>query len=360
MPLVAHTELPTFERLAREGETVLSGNMALQQEIRELHIGLLNMMPDAALRATERQFFRLVGQSNQIAQFYMHPFTLDALPRGPEGRTHVQRYYETFAQIKRDGLDALIITGANVTQSDLSMEPFWEPLIEVIDWAWENVTSTLCSCLATHAVMEFRYGQKRQPLGFKRWGVYPHRVLDRQHPLVCGVNTRFDVPHSRFNEIFQDQFESRGLKVLAASDTAGPHLAVSEDGLRIVFFQGHPEYDIISLLKEYKREVKRFAAGAIDTYPPFPENYFTPCSQAILDEHRERVEAALSRRAPVPDLPEALVTPTLDNTWHDSAEAVINNWIGMVYQLTHIDRRRPFKGGVDPANPLSALRDPAR
>jgi len=356
VPLVAHTDLPTFTRLAEEGETVLSGNTALQQEIRELHIGLLNMMPDAAIAATERQFFRLVGQSNQIAQFYMHPFTLDALPRGAEGRAHVERYYESFEQIKREGLDALIITGANVTQPDLSMEPFWKPLIEVIDWAAENVTSTLCSCLATHAVMQFRHGQRRQPLGFKRWGVYDHRVLDRRHPLVSGVNTRFDVPHSRFNEINRAQFEAEGLKVLVESDEAGPHLAVSEDGFRIVFFQGHPEYDIISLLKEYKREVKRFAAGAIDTYPPVPENYFSPRSQAILEEHRERVEAALARRAPVPDLPEALITSHLDNTWHDSAEAVINNWVGMVYQLTHIDRRRPFKDNVDPADPLRSLR----
>lgn len=357
MPLVAHSDLPTFARLAREGETVLSGDRALQQEIRELHIGLLNMMPDAALAATERQFFRLVGQSNQIAQFYMHPFTLASLPRGPDGRAHVERYYESFEQIKRDGLDALIITGANVTQPDLSMEPFWEPLIDVIDWAYENVTSTLCSCLATHAVMQFRYGQRRRPLGFKRWGVYDHRVLDRRHPLVTGVNTRFDVPHSRFNEIFHEQFEAEGLKVLVESETAGGHLAVSEDGLRIVFFQGHPEYDIISLLKEYKREVNRFAAGAIDTYPPFPENYFSARSRAILDEHRERVEAARARRAPVPELPEHLITPTLDNTWHDSAEAVINNWVGIVYQLTHIDRRLPFRDDVDPANPLSGLRE---
>jgi homoserine O-succinyltransferase/O-acetyltransferase len=357
MPLVAHSDLPTFARLAREGETVLSGDRALQQEIRELHIGLLNMMPDAALAATERQFFRLVGQSNQIAQFYLHPFTLAALPRGEDGRAHVERYYESFEQIKHDGLDALIITGANVTQPDLSMEPFWEPLIEVIDWAYENVTSTLCSCLATHAVMQFRHGQHRRPLGFKRWGVYDHRVLDRRHPLVTGVNTRFDVPHSRFNEIFREQFEAEGLEVLVESETAGTHLAVSEDGFRIVFFQGHPEYDIISLLKEYKREVNRFASGAIDTYPPFPENYFPPRSQAILEEHRERVEAAVARRAPVPDLPERLITPTLDNTWHDSAEAVINNWVGIVYQLTHVDRRLPFRDDVDPAHPLSALRE---
>ncbi len=352
MPLVANTDLPTFERLRQEGETVLPRDAALAQDIRELHIGLLNMMPDAALAATERQFFRLVGESNAIAQFYMHPFTLKELRRGAEGQAHVDRYYETFDQIREGGLDALIITGANVTQPDLAREPFWKPLIEVINWAYEHVTSTLCSCLATHAVMQFRYGQKRRHMGFKRWGVYSHRVVDRRHPLVADVNTRFDVPHSRFNDISREQFEAAGLHVLVESAIAGVHLAVSEDHFRIVFFQGHPEYDTVSLLKEYKREVNRYAHGEREDYPPLIEGYFDLKSQAILEEHKERIMAARRCGQPLPDLPESLIVPTLDNTWHDTAEAVIDNWIGKVYQLTNVDRKRPFKDGVDPRDPL--------
>ena len=352
MPLVAHSELPTFARLNSEGMQILPRDFALQQEIRELHIGLLNMMPDAALAATERQFFRLIGEANQIAQFYVHPFSIPALPRGADGQAHIDRHYETFEQIREQGLDALIITGANVTGPDLSQEPFWQPLIEVIDWACENATSTLCSCLATHAVMQFRYGQKRRHLGFKRWGVYPHRVTDRAHPLVAGINTRFDVPHSRFNDISRRQFEEAGVRVLAESEEAGVHLAVSEDLFRIVFFQGHPEYDSISLLKEYKREVVRFTRGQRDDYPPLPLNYLTLQSQAILDEHRERVVAALQRGGDPPDFPERLIIGKIDNTWHDSAEALINNWIGTVYQLTHIDRHQPFRPGIDADDPL--------
>ena len=352
MPLVAHTELPTYDRLRREGMRILPREHAIHQEIRELHIGLLNMMPDAALAATERQFYRLVGGSNQIAQFYMHPFTLDELPRSPEARAHIERYYDSFEKIREEGLDALIITGANVVGPELADQPFWKPLIEVFEWAWENVTSTLCSCLATHAVMQFRYGRKRRPLGFKRWGIYPHRVTDRSHPLVNNVNTRFDVPHSRFNQIDRRQFEEAGLPVLAESETAGVHLAVSEDGFRIVFFQGHPEYDSISLLKEYKREVNRYILGERDDYPPFPENYLTLKHQAILEEHRDRVHAALERGDAPPDLPEHLIAPELDNTWRDTAEAVINNWIGNVYQITNVDRRLPFQEGVNPDDPL--------
>ncbi len=352
MPLVANSLLPAFDRLRQEGETIVPRETALHQDIRELHIGLLNMMPDAALAATERQFFRLIGESNQIAQFYMHPFTLDALERGPEGQAHVAQYYESFDQIREQGLDALIITGAQPVHPELSQEPFWEPLNEVIDWAYEHVTSTLCSCLATHAIMEFRYGKKRQPQGFKRWGVYPHRVVERKHPLVSGVNTRFDVPHSRFYNISRERFEEAGLKVLVESTEAGVHLAVSEDLFRIVFFQGHPEYDLISLLKEYKREVVRFHAGERADYPPFPENYFPLQMEAVLDEYREQVLTARAAAEALPAFPEALITPHLDNTWHDSAEAVINNWIGRVYQLTNMDRRLPFQDGIDPNDPL--------
>ena len=352
MPLVAYSSLPTFERMRLEGQTVLSPDRAAHQDIRALHIGLLNMMPEAALAATERQFFRLIGESNQIAQFYMHPFTFKELNRNQEAADYINQYYETFEQIKSEGLDALIITGANVTQPDLAAEPFWEPLIEVIHWAYQNVTSTVCSCLATHAVLQFLHGQKRRRLAAKKWGVFHHNVVDRRHPLVNGVNTRFDVPHSRFNEIGRDQFEAAKLYVLAECEDAGVHLAVSEDLFRLVYFQGHPEYDTISLFKEYKREVMRFINGQREDYPPFPENYFSLKAQAILDEYKNRLITAQHRSEPLPEFPEKLIAGSLHNTWHDSAEAVINNWIGKVYQITNNDRKLPFMDGVDPNDPL--------
>jgi len=160
VPLIAHSDLPTFSRLKEMGMTALTPDRATRQDFRELHVGLLNMMPDAALEATERQFFHLVGQSSQIAQFYIHPFTLNEIERGEKASRHIARYYQDFEQIKEQGLDALIITGANVGQPDLQLEPFWEPLKKIVDWSYDNVTSILCSCLATHAVLESRYGKK--------------------------------------------------------------------------------------------------------------------------------------------------------------------------------------------------------
>jgi homoserine O-succinyltransferase len=353
MPLVAHNNLPTFQRLREEGEEIIDAHRASHQEIREIHIGLLNMMPDAAFEATERQFFRLVGACNQIAQFHIHPFTIDGLQRSPEIQAHIDTYYEPFTKIKEDGLDALIISGANVAGSSLPDEDFWLPLTEVLLWAKEHVTSILCSCLATHAVIQYCYGIKRTPLPQKRWGVFSHVLVDRTHPLVVEMNTRFDVPHSRFNEIFREDMEKEGLRILAASPQAGVHLAVSPDGFRIVFFQGHPEYDDISLLKEYKREVMRFYHHDIDHYPPYPEHYFNDDVLAILSSYEQAVKLAKTDHLACPSFPEHLIRPHIDNTWCDTAKAVFNNWLGKIYQITHHNRLLPFMDGIDPQNPLN-------
>ncbi len=310
------------------------------------------MMPDAALEATERQFFRLVGACNQIVQFHVHPFTIDGLARSDTAQAHIDKYYEPFEQIKHDGLDALIISGANVTHPSLPEEDFWQPLTEVFSWAQENVTSVLCSCLATHAVIQYCYGIERTRLPAKRWGVFSHKVTNRQHPLVAEINTRFDVPHSRFNEIFQSDMEQHGLKVLAASQDAGVHLAVSPDGFRTVFFQGHPEYDDISLLKEYKREVMRFYHDESVDYPPFPAHYFNASAQQIFSDYQHHVSTAKQHQQPLEKFPESLVLAHLDNTWSDTAKAVFNNWLGKIYQLTGEDRSEPFMTGIDPNNPL--------
>ncbi len=348
MPLVAHTSLPTFDDLREQGHDLLSLRRARHQDIRELHIGFLNMMPDLALRATERQFIRLIGSCNRIAQFYVYPFSLDALARGADANEYIAAHYSRFEALKASGLDALIITGANVSNPALEQEAFWDPLMEVVEWASRNVASVLCSCLATHALLKARYAIARSPLPKKRWGVYSHRVTTSSHPLLHEVNTRFDAPHSRYNDISRDQLEAAGVTVLAQSETGGVHLAVSADGCREVFFQGHPEYDQISLLKEYKRELLRHARGERADEPPWPENYFSKAAQREL----RAVLASVAAGDALGDQLEQRVGPHLDNTWGDTAKALFNNWLGIVYQLTSLDRHQQFMAHVDPDDPL--------
>lgn len=352
MPLVAHSPLPTFEHLRQQGQEVLALDHAIHQDIRELHIGFLNMMPDAALTVTEQQFMRLMGSCNQIAQFYVHPFSVDGLQRSAEMQSYIEHYYEPFERLQQDGLDALVITGANVVNPSLELEPFWQPLQEVIAWATESTTSVLCSCLATHALMKQLYGISRQPLPRKKWGVYSHRVTQYRHPLLRNVNTRFDAPHSRYNAITRAQLEAAGLTILVEGEDAGVHMVVSSDQFRFIFFQGHPEYDYNSLLKEYKREVLRFVHGELDSYPPHPENYFPPAAAAIADEYQQIVIGSLASGTAIPPFPELTLQRHLDNTWGDTGRALFNNWLGLVYQLTALDRKEPFAPGIDPSNPL--------
>jgi homoserine O-succinyltransferase len=360
MPLVANSNLPTFARLHLDGQEILTVDRALHQDIRELHVGLLNMMPDAALQATERQFMRLLGSCNRIVQFYVHPFTISGVERQGAARTHVEAYYEDFARLREEGLDALIITGANVTEPDITREPFWEPLVEVMDWAREQVCSTYMSCLASHAAFKRYHGIVRTHLPRKLWGVYVHRVVDAAHPLVSNVNTRFETPHSRFNDVPREQIERAGMRVLVDSDEAGVLAAVSPDGFRFLYFQGHPEYDANSLLKEYKREVGRVIHGERVDYPPYPQHYFVGGAERVLDAYREQVSGAQAAGKGAPRFPEEAIVPHLENTWTDTGKAIFNNWLGLVYQLTHVERKKPFMPEVDPRDPLGLNKRSAR
>ncbi len=61
---------------------------------------------------------------------------------------------------------------------------------------------------------------------------------------------------------------------------------------------------------------------------------------------------SLSQQLKVPEFPENLLLNNLQNTWQDTASAVIGTWLGLIYQLTNVDRRKPFMDTVDANNPL--------
>lgn len=348
MPIVKTSDLPTYSRLIHEGRPVLPPDRAASQDIRELHIGFCNLMPDAALEATERQWFRLIGESNRVAQIYIHPFTLPVFERGDEAMAHIKKYYDDFETLKKEGLDAIIFTGANEeTNPHVSDIATWKPLKDALEWAYDNVTSTICSCLASHALMTYKHNQSPSWRDTKCWGVFSHHVKERHHPLVFGMNTKFDTPHSRFSEITRAQYDAAGMTTLIESAEAGVHMAVSADGFRQICLQGHPEYDIMSLLKEYKRDVGWYQAGEMKHYPPFPAHYFGPQATAILEDIKTRILAGESV-----DFPEEEIEPLLENTWADSARSTLASWIGHVYQVTNVNRQKQFMDGIDPHNPL--------
>ncbi len=349
MPIIKNSDLPTYDRLINEGRQIIPLNRAESQDIRELHIGFINLMPDAALEATERQFFRLIGESNRLVQTFIHSSTLPIYPRGEKAQAHINKYYEEIEDLKKVGLDALIITGANVSESHpITDLEIWAPLRDLLEWADKNVTSTLCSCLSGHAAYVYKHGIPPIKHEQKKWGVYPHHVMNRAHPLVSGMNTKLDAPHSRNGEITVQQYKTAGMQILIQSEEVGVYLATSNDGFRRLYLQGHPEYDSSSLLKEYKREIERFKSGERESYPPFPENYFGPIAQEKLNQLKKQIVAGDDV-----SLSEEEFLPLIENTWTDSARSLIATWIGHVYQTTNVDRQKQFMDGVNPDNPLN-------
>lgn len=289
---------------------------------RPLRVGLLNMMADGALRATERQFARLVGADRKSSRVDLVVFTLPELERSAPARAHVQERYATFARVRQEGLDALIITGINLGEPRLEGQVFWEPLIRVFDWAGSHVAGVLCSCLATHAVLQFHHGQRRAPLGAKLWGVFTQDVA-AGHPLTRGLPPRVPVPHSRHNDVTADQMEAAGLQVLVQGGGAGAHLAAGAE-MRLVVMQGHPEYDAVSLLKEYKREVEAFRTGRRDDYPPVPVGYLDPAGLALVEGFRSAVLAGDPRAG---EFPEAAVREGLADGWAAWTRVFFTNWL---------------------------------
>lgn len=350
MPIVAQNNQPSLARIAREGFEVISQERAKHQDIRELHIGFLNMMPDAAFLATERQFFRLTAAATNIVQIYLHPIRCNGIAHSPEISEHIKRYYEDFDTLKNEGLDAIIVTGANPQFRDLTQEPYWQHATEIFDWAADNVCSVFFSCLASHAVLQAQYGLQRTPLKEKLWGIYPHRVVDEKHPLVSNINTRFDMPHSRGNDIEAQRMKQQGLKILVSGEEAGVAIATSQDGFRKIFCQGHPEYDTASILKEYKREIIRFLDKQRPDYPAMPKGYQETAVKAALKQFQQQL---LSHNVGIDAFPAEAVLQHLDNTWRDTAKAIFSNWLGLVYRITHVERHKPFMDGIDPQAPIA-------
>jgi len=288
-----------------------------------LKIALLNMMPDAALKATDKQFTRL------LPGVELSCFTYPEIPRGEKAAAYISENYQTEDQIKAWKPDAMVITGANVSDPDLENLPFWSQLISTMDWAQKNVRSTLCSCLASHAVMQFRFHKKRRPLNNKIWGVYDHRTIMPEHPLAADLTGLVPVPQSRFNEVTAGQFQDAKLDVIIIHTHARVHLAANHDN-SLVLMQGHPEYDGVSLLKEYKREVALFAAGDREDFPPLPDNIMDDAGVELMRAHGKLVVEAVEAGQAVPEFPESEAEGHLHESWKSSAQKVFANWLQLL------------------------------
>ena len=273
---------------------------AQHQDIRPLQIVILNLMPTKI--ETETQLLRLLGNSPlQIDIDLMQTVTHTSKNTAPE---HLLEFYQSFEQLKNNKYDGMIITGAPVENLDFRSVDYWDELCSIMDWSLTNVYSTLHICWGAQAGLYHHHHVQKHPLEEKLSGVFRHRPLDMNHPLLRGFDEMFYMPHSRYTEVRQDEIEAvESLQVLALSETAGVAIVASRDA-RQVFVTGHCEYDRLTLAKEYTRDVNR------GINPKLPQNYF-----------------------PGND-PEA-VPPML---WRGHANLLFSNWLNyFVYQQTPYD-----------------------
>ncbi len=326
MPTIAHCQLPAYSALRTEGSPVddeVNGQV-------QLHIGLLNLMPDAAFEATERQWIRLCANYHEAAT-YVYPFTFNVDDRSVALQEHISRFYELHSAMSQRALDLLIVTGANPKTTEITHETFWQPMIDTIHWAKTRRCPVVCSCLATHAVVKEFYGIDRVRLPRKSWGVYSHECLGPGHPLIQDVDSDWRGPHSHYFGVTRQQLESVGIEVLVDGEDAGVYLAVSDNYPEFVFLQGHPEYDANSLLKEFKREVYRFVAGDVAEFPGLPENYLTLEDTEIISQFRDELVHAMSSAKSLPSFPEQRLQAGLSCSWRAAGLRLFDNLLREVH-----------------------------
>jgi homoserine O-succinyltransferase/O-acetyltransferase len=295
----------------------------------DLTIGLINNMPDGALKATERQFMRLLRRAAGDVRIDFHCFSLPSVRRSQSEKGRLEGQYTDIAEIERLQIDGLIVTGAEPNAATLPQETFWRELTDIVDWARNNTRSTIWSCLAAHAAVLHLDGIERQRIETKCSGIYDC-VGVSPHWLTEGLPAPFKVAHSRLNEVCADDLTANGYQLLSRLLRGSSVDSFAKDfGSQFIFFQGHPEYEELSLEREYLRDISRFLSCERDSYPGIPAGYF--------DAETEQKLAAFAVRAQVERRP-ALSTELPDRTLREdiatgaAATVMFRNWIGFLFE----------------------------
>src|SRR5579871_4044801 len=283
-----------------------------------LHIGLVNNMPDAALRATELQFARLLKDAANNFDVRLHLFAMPEIARGDTARSRMEGFYADVATLPGAAMDGLIITGAEPQTEALNQEPYWQALTRLMEWSAEATISTLFSCLAAHAAVLHFDGIPRRPLPRKISGVFASlRATD--DPLLAGLPARGATPHSRKNGLLESDLVAKNYRILSRLTDGSVDAFVREGRSRFVFFQGHPEYGAETLGREYLRDVGRFLRGE-GARPAIPENYFDRVTENAL-------QALATRDARLGEYHDIVMSAVPLQSWRSYTLKLFANWI---------------------------------
>jgi homoserine O-succinyltransferase/O-acetyltransferase len=292
-------------------------------------IGLVNNMPDAALQTTERQFRELFFAASHNLVVRLRFFSLPEVPRADAGRSHVSQHYEEISELWASHLDGLIVTGTEPRAPALADEPYWPTLTKLVDWAEDHAISTVWSCLAAHAAVLHIDGIGRRAFREKLTGVFDcTKATD--HPIVVGAPSRWRVPHSRYNELPEEALVSRGYCILSRLPGTGADMFVKQRRSLFLFVQGHLEYDPGALLREYRRDIRRFLAGERDSYPEMPRGYFDEDAAPALAAFRR--QALGNRSIDLLLTFPAIAEGKLTHPWLGPAVRIYANWLSYLVE----------------------------
>lgn len=297
MPIRVQSDLPAKKVLEDENIFIMDETRAMHQDIRPLKIAILNLMP--IKEDTEVQLLRSL--SNTPLQVNLTFLTTGTYTGSHTPTSHLDQFYLTFEDVKDKKFDGLIITGAPVELMEFEEVNYWDELKQIMEWSKTNVTSTLHICWGAQAGLYYHYGIAKMSLDKKLFGIFEHNVLNRKVPFVRGFDDVFYAPHSRYTTVSKEDIQAcEDLTILAESEEAGVFIVIAKDGKQI-FVMGHPEYDRITLDKEYKRDRNKGLLTEL------PKNYY-PNNQSELK-------------------------PNL--VWRAHANAMYTNWLNYyVYQVT--------------------------
>lgn len=263
MPVIIPDNLPASGILESENIFVMNHFRAFHQDIRPLRIIILNLMPNKA--ETEVQLLRLLGNSPlQLDIELLHPATHKSKNTPID---YLMEFYTTFESVKNNKYDGLIITGAPVEKKEFEDVDYWEELCDIMEWSKENVFSTLHICWGAQAGLYYHYDVPKYEYDKKLSGIFSHKIIQQNSPLTRGFNDEFEMPHSRYTYVKEEDIINKRLSVLAISDEAGPAIIANKGG-RQIFVTGHFEYTKNTLKDEYLRDVKN------NLNPDIPKNYF--------------------------------------------------------------------------------------
>jgi len=295
-------------------------------------IALVNGMPDGAFEETERQFERLLVQEGSAGvPVDVELYALPGVPRSPAVQALIDERYWDLDRIWLAPPDAVVLTGAEPKTADLREELYWPALEELLRWARSEVPSMLVSCLSAHGALWAFDRVPRRLLLQKCSGVYEHRV-DSDHPLMAGVGSLV-LPHSRFNEVTAEDLVRAGYRSLAQSVDGAWAVAVGQRGVcQLLLLQGHPEYAQHTLLREYRRDVRRYLSGDYGSYPHVPTGYLDADGVAVLVNFEDRVHAGPRDPAMMEEFPYEVAARHVCADWGSSSSVLMGNWLRSLHR----------------------------